>query len=113
MNQPRPSLTEPLVTFFAATALASALYWTGQVVPFVRDNLHGAIAVIFLYAPALAARWSRRGFDYREAGLRLDPVRLNLGVTGLALAVTWPVFFVAFLAFYGYVCRVGAPVFVQ
>jgi membrane protease YdiL (CAAX protease family) len=106
-------LLEPLLTFFAATALASALYWTGQAVPFVQKNLHGAIAVIFLYAPALAARWSGRAFDYRTAGLRLDPVPLNLKVTGLALAVTWPVFFAAFLGFYGYVCRSGTPHFVQ
>ena len=106
-------LLEPLLAFFAATALASALYWTGQGVPLVQKNLHGAIAVIFLYAPALAARWSKRPFDYRLAGLRLDPVPLNLKVTGLAMAVTWPVFFAAFLGFYGYVCRPGAPHFVQ
>jgi membrane protease YdiL (CAAX protease family) len=38
------------------------------VVPLVQKNLHGAIAVIFLYAPALAARWSTRPFDYRAPG---------------------------------------------
>ena len=109
----RPGLREPLVTFFAATALASALFWTGQAVPFVHKNLHGAIAVIFLYAPALASRWSKRPFDYQAAGLRIDPVPLNLGVTGLALAITWPLFFAAFLLFYGYTCRPDAPALVQ
>jgi membrane protease YdiL (CAAX protease family) len=108
----RPSLREPIITFFAATALASALYWTAQAVPFVQKNLHGAIAVIFLYAPAVAARFSRRPFDYRQAGLRLDPVPLNLRVTGLALALTWPIFFAAFLSFYGYVCRPHVPALV-
>jgi membrane protease YdiL (CAAX protease family) len=105
---------EPLATFFAATALACGFFWLGQAIPFVQRNIvHGAIAVIFLYAPALAARWSGRPFDYHAAGLRTDPVGLNLKVTGLALAVTWPVFFAAFLGFYGYVCRPGAPHFVQ
>jgi membrane protease YdiL (CAAX protease family) len=107
-------LLEPLATFFAATALACGIYWLGQAIPFVQRNIvHGAIAVIFLYAPALAARWSGRPFDYDAAGLRTDPVALNLKVTGLALAVTWPVFFAAFLGFYGYVCRPGTPPFVQ
>jgi membrane protease YdiL (CAAX protease family) len=105
----RPGLAEPLVTFFVATALASALFWTGQAVPFVRDNLHGAIAVIFLYGPSMAARWSKRPFDYHAAGLRLDPLPLNLRVTALAMGLTWPLFFVAFLAFYGFGCKAGAP----
>jgi membrane protease YdiL (CAAX protease family) len=111
---PRAGLVEPLVTFFVATALACGFFWLGQLNAFVQRNIvHGAIAVIFIYAPALAARRSGRPFDYRAAGLRLDPVPLNLKVTGLALAVTWPVFLAAFLAFYGYVCRRGAPAFVQ
>jgi membrane protease YdiL (CAAX protease family) len=108
----KPGLVEPLVTFFAATALASALFWIAQVVPLVQKNLHGAIAVIFLYAPALAARLWRRPFDYGAAGLRFDPVGLNLRITGLALAVTWPLFFVAFLVFYGYVCLPHVPALV-
>jgi membrane protease YdiL (CAAX protease family) len=107
-------LVEPLVTFFAATALACGFYWLGQFIPFVQRNIvHGAIAVIFLYAPGLAARWSGRPFDYHAAGLRTDPVPLNLRVAGIALAVTWPVFFAAFLTFYDYVCRAGAPAIVR
>jgi membrane protease YdiL (CAAX protease family) len=97
-------LAEPLLTFFLATGLASALYWVGQSVPFVRENLHGAIALIFLAAPRVASRLSGREFDYHAAGLRLSPVRLNLAVLGVALAVTWPVFLAAFLLFYGTAC---------
>ena len=36
----------------------------GRCVPFVRDNLHAPIAIIFLYAPAFAARRAGREFDY-------------------------------------------------
>jgi membrane protease YdiL (CAAX protease family) len=97
-------LAEPLLTFLAATAIASALYWAGQVVPFVRDNLHGAIALVFLTAPRVASRLSGRDFDYQAAGLRLSPLRRNLAVLGVALAVTWPLFFAAFLIFYGSAC---------
>jgi membrane protease YdiL (CAAX protease family) len=102
-------LAEPLGAFFAATALASALYWLGQVVPFVQNNLHGAIAVIFLYAPAAAAHLSGRPFDYQSAGLRTSPLRLSLMVAGVGAALAFPLFFGSFLAFYGYVCARGAP----
>jgi uncharacterized protein len=98
-------LTEPLVTFLAATAIASALYWLGQGVAVIRENLHGAIALVFLSAPRMASRLSGREFDYHGAGLRLSPVRLNLAVLGVALSITWPLFLVAFLTFYGSACR--------
>jgi uncharacterized protein len=104
---------EPMATFFAATALASALYWIARVVPLVQSNLHGAIAVVFLYAPALAARLSRRPFDYQEAGLRIRPVGRTLAVTAVGIGVTWPLFFIAFLVFYGSVCAPHAPALAQ
>jgi uncharacterized protein len=101
----RPSLTEPLVTFLVSTGLASALFWLTPGVPLLGPNLHGAIALIFLFAPRVASRISGRPFDYHDAGRRVTPVRLNAAVLGVALAVTWPVFLAAFLAFYGTVCR--------
>jgi membrane protease YdiL (CAAX protease family) len=110
---PAGDLREPLATFFAATALAAALYWVGRVVPFIQNNLHGAIAVIFLYAPAAAARLSGRSFDYQNAGLRASPLKLNLAVAGLGGALAFPLFLAAFLLFYGFVCQRGAPAFAQ
>jgi uncharacterized protein len=102
-------VVEPLVTFLVATALSSALFWIGTAVPVVQANLHGAIAVIFLAAPRFASRLSRRPFDYHSAGLRLEPLGLNLKVLGTALAITWPLFLLAFLLFYGVTCRPAAP----
>jgi membrane protease YdiL (CAAX protease family) len=102
-------LAEPLAAFFAATAIASALYWTGRAVPFVRDNLHGFIAIVFLYAPSVAARLARNPFDYERAGLTVHPVRANATTLAFALLVTWPVFFAAFLAFYRTGCQPGSP----
>jgi hypothetical protein len=105
-------LTEPLLAFFAATALASALFWIGRSVLLLGENLHGAIALIFLFAPRVASSLSKQPFDYREAGLRLDPLGSNAAVLGLALAVAWPLFFAAFLVFYGGLCSlVSSPTF--
>jgi membrane protease YdiL (CAAX protease family) len=102
-------LREPLFTFLGATAMASGLYWTADAVPLIAENLHGIIAVIFLYAPALASRLSRQPFDYREAGLQLSPIGLGLKVTGCAIGITWPVFVAAFLGFYTLACGADLP----
>jgi membrane protease YdiL (CAAX protease family) len=104
VNSPPPSLREPLLTYAAATLLSAALALVGGVVPFIGSHLNVAIAAIFLYAPALAGRIVGRPFDYREAGLRLDPLRLNLRVLSVVLAITFPLFAVAFFLFYGFVC---------
>ena len=103
-QSPAPSLREPLWTLTAATALAAGLAIAGIWVPWIGRHLHAAIAAIFLYAPSLASRISGRPFDYRDAGLRLDPLGLNLRVLAVALAVTFPLFVVGFFAFYGFVC---------
>lgn len=101
---PVPSLREPLLTVAVATLLAAALAVTGRMIPLVGRYLHAEIAGIFLYAPSLASRLSGRPFDYRDAGLRLDPLPLNLRVLGVALAVTFPLFAIGFFVFYGAVC---------
>jgi len=104
MTRAPGGLREPLLAFAAATVLAAALAAIGVVVPLVGENLHGLIALLFFYTPAAAARLAGRRFDYREAGLRADPVRLNLAVVGAFAAVTLPPFVVGFFLFYGRVC---------
>jgi membrane protease YdiL (CAAX protease family) len=107
----RPGLREPLLTFAAATLLAAAASLAGYFIPFIGRHLGVVIAALFLYAPALAGRFSSRSFDYREAGLRLDPIGLNLRVLGGSLAVTFPLFALAFFVFYGLVCGPhGGPI---
>jgi membrane protease YdiL (CAAX protease family) len=104
VQRPAGPLREPLVAFATASALAAVLALVGRGVPFVRDNLHAFIAVLFFYAPAGAARAAGRRFDYHEAGLRLHPLGLNLKVLGLVCLLTFPAFFVGFFVFYGYAC---------
>jgi membrane protease YdiL (CAAX protease family) len=101
---PAASLREPLLAYAAATALAGVLSAVGGAVPFVRDNLHAFIAIVFFYTPAVAARAGGRRFDYHEAGLRLHPLGLNLKVLGAACLAFFPAFVVGFFAFYGSAC---------
>jgi membrane protease YdiL (CAAX protease family) len=79
------------------------------VVPLVRDNLHAFIAVVFFYTPYVASRLAGWRFDYHEAGLRLDPLALNLAVLGVAVAITFPAFVAGFFGFYGWVCAPHGP----
>jgi uncharacterized protein len=102
----RAGLREPLLAFAAATGLAALLAVIGVAIPFVRDNLHAGIALLFIYMPAWAARRAGRDFDYREAGLRADPVGLNLAVVGILAAITLPAFVGGFFLFYGHVCTI-------
>lgn len=111
VQPPAPSLREPLLTFLGATLAAAGLAIAGQGVPWIGRHLHAAIAAIFLYAPAFAARLSGRPFDYRDAGLRLDPLGLNLRVLTAAVGVSFPLFAIAFFVFYGWVCGPhGGPI---
>jgi membrane protease YdiL (CAAX protease family) len=105
----RPTLREPLLVFLATIALAAALYWLGKVVPVVQRNLHAGIAVLFFYAPVAAGWVTKRRFDFREAGLRLDPLGLNAAVLGAAMLVTFPLFMAGFFVFYGVACGDAAP----
>lgn len=100
---------EALLAFGAATALASGLYWLGRAVPFVAQNLHGFIAVLFLYGPSLAARLSGLSFDYVDEGaLRLPRKGRAFATLALALGLTWPVFIAGFFWFYGRACQPDA-----
>ena len=104
VTETRGSLREPLLAFAAATLAAMAASVVGLMVPFVADYVQAAIAIIFFYTPALAARLARRDFDYRDVGLRADPIGLNAAVLGVALVIGFPPFIAGFFQFYDRVC---------
>ena len=104
----REPLLAPVLAFLATTAVAAVLYWTSRGVPFLRDNLHAFIAVLFYYAPSAASRLEGRPFDYREAGLTTRPLGLNAAVLAVAVAVTFPLFLAGFFLFYDVVCAAPA-----
>jgi membrane protease YdiL (CAAX protease family) len=92
--------------FGAVTAVASALYWLGNAVPFVADNLHGLLAILFLYAPSIESRVRGAPFDYVEnGGLGRVAWRPSLSTLGLVLFLTWPPFIAGFFVFYEYACQ--------
>lgn len=108
-SRPEHGLAEPLLAFFAATGLASAFFWLGSVVPSIQDNLHGIVAIIFLYGPWMVGRLRKVPFDYRAAGVSLHPLNRNASTLVLGLILTWPIFLFGFFQFYGSVCQETAP----
>jgi len=106
-------LAEPLIAFAVATAAASALYWTALGSSFVYENLHGLIAVMFLYIPWLAGRLGRKPFDYARAGVRLNPLKPALTTLSWGLTATWPLFLAGFYVFYVVACDSGGASIIQ
>ena len=100
----RPSPRPPVLTFFAVTAVAAALFWTAKAVPLLQHNLQAVIAILFFYAPVIAGRLHGEPFDFRAAGLTLQPWGPNARIFAGALALTFPLFIAGFFAFYGAVC---------
>ncbi len=104
---PAAARREPWLAFAVATGLCAGFFWLGQWNALVRDNLHGVLALIFLYTPWLASRWSGVRFDYGAAGLRLLPAGPSVRAFALVACTTWPIFVAAFFVFYGVVCSAG------
>lgn len=98
---------EPWLAFAVATGLCAAFFWLARFNPLLHDNLHGVLALIFLYTPWAASRWSGVRFDYGAAGLRLLPAGPSARAFALVAGTTWPVFVAAFFIFYGVVCSAG------
>jgi membrane protease YdiL (CAAX protease family) len=105
----RAGLREPLIAFAITTGLAAACAALGAAVPLVRRNLSLAIAIIFFLAPLAVARRAGRSeeFDYREVGLHLDPVGLNLRVLGIFVLLAFSGFVAGFFLFYDRVCALS------
>jgi membrane protease YdiL (CAAX protease family) len=108
VTETRGRLKEPLLAFAAATALAAGFAALGAIIPQVREYLHVLIAIVFFQTPVVAAKRAGRDLDYRDIGLRADPVGLNLAVLGAAMLITFPAFVAAFFLFYDRVCAMPA-----
>ena len=110
----RPGLREPLLAFAMTTAVAAFFALLGALIPLVRKNLSLLVAVVFFLAPLAVAKRAGRAadFDYRDVGLRADPVVLNLRVLGAMLLLAFPAFIIAFFPFYEHVCaNLAEPLF--
>jgi uncharacterized protein len=95
------TILEVLVVFAIATGAASALYHVGQSLGFIHRNLHALVALIFLGLPQLALR--RRG-NIERYGFTTEPLRLNLAIAAIAVAVILPLFALGFVGVVRFAC---------
>jgi membrane protease YdiL (CAAX protease family) len=107
VTQARASLKEPLLAFAVATALGAAFALVGTFVPLVHKYLQLLIAIVFFQMPAVAAGRAGREVDYRDLGLRADPIRLNLAIVGVISLLTLPAFVLLFIPFYDRACALS------
>jgi hypothetical protein len=93
---------EVLILFAVATALAAAIFQIGRGVPVISRHVADLIAVTF-YAVPVFRLWQRRR-DLADYGFNLAGARRSALLVTAAVLVVFPLFFAAFLAFYGAVC---------
>jgi membrane protease YdiL (CAAX protease family) len=90
--QARPVLREVALVFVLSLLCCLAFIGLGQLVPFVRENLHAFVAVVFLLLPAWAL--GRRGEALEDYGLNGQGLGRALAVAGLLVLVTFPPYLV-------------------
>lgn len=106
MSEPACSpLREALLTFAAVIGLASALYWGGLAFGLLHRWVPLLIALIFVYAPSVASRLSRRPFAFEDNGFTWHPWQPSLRLLLIVVVVSFPTFIGAFFWFYEQVCR--------
>ncbi len=98
-------LREVLLVFAGVTAAASLLYHLQGPVPFIRQNLHGLIAALFLLVPTELLVRRRESFEAH--GLCHRPLGRGLLLFAAAAAVVFPLFGVGFYVYYRQVCAAG------
>jgi uncharacterized protein len=102
---PHRPLREALLVFAAAIAVAASLYQLARVSSFIADHLQALIAVAFIYLPVWVAH--RRGEDLATFGFTFWPLGRALAFALGVLAVVFPLFLLAFHAFYAIACDAG------
>jgi hypothetical protein len=95
-----------MITMAAVTAVLSVLYHLGFVIPWLKQNLGGLAAVIFVYAAAI--RIWRADEDLSSYGITPRPVGVNLAWGLGSAAVVLTIFLVAYVSYYSTVCASDA-----
>jgi membrane protease YdiL (CAAX protease family) len=104
-GQRRRALIEALVMFAVSTLICSVLWQLGRVSGFIRDNLPGFIAAVFLYLPT--ALLIKRKEDFAPYGLTHHPLGRGMLYFLVTSLVVFPLFAVGFFLFYQIVCAAG------
>ena len=98
-------MREALLVFSLVTAGAAGLFQLARISPLVAGNLQALIAVLFIYATYGMAR--RHGEDLSAYAFTWRPLGRSLAMAGVVLVVVFPLFALAFHAFYSLACAQG------
>ena len=96
---------DALIAWAIVAALVTVLVQIHVTLPAVGHLGSALVAVLFLYAPVVAA-W-RRGEDLDDYGFHAAPVARGLTIAGASIAVIFPVFALGYFAFYEIACNSG------
>jgi membrane protease YdiL (CAAX protease family) len=97
---------DALLAFAAVAVLVTGLVRINVTLPWIGHLGSALVSVAFLYVPLYVA--GRRDQDLADYGFRLDPLRRNLVIAGVAILVIVPVFTAVFFGFYEVACRSDA-----
>ncbi len=105
-EEARPSkqraLLEALLIFGGTTLLCSVLWQLRSVSVFIRQNLAGIIAALFLYIPTLLLM--KRKEDFEAYGLTYRPLKRGLFIFFVVSLVIFPLFALGFYFYYHLLC---------
>lgn len=99
------ALIEALVVFAVATLICSAFWQLGRLSGFIKENVPGLIAAVFLYLPT--ALLIRRRADFAAYGLTHRPLGRGLLYFLATSVLVFPLFALGFLIYYQRVCAMA------
>ena len=94
---------DALVAWAIVVGVVAGVVRIDVTLPLIGHLGSALVAVVFLYAPVVVA-W-RRGEDLADYGFQLEPVRKGAATAAIAIAVIFPVFVAAYIAFYEIACH--------
>lgn len=103
---PAMALREALIVFGLSTLVCAVLVQLRPLSPFIRDNVHGLIAAVFLFVPTELL--IRRREDFDAFGLTHRPLGLGLVVFLAGAALVFPAFGLGFWLYYRRLCALAA-----
>jgi membrane protease YdiL (CAAX protease family) len=94
---------DALIAWAIVAALVAALVRIDVTLPGIGQLGSALVAVLFLYAPVAVGWWRHEELDIY--GFHLAPVRRGLWTAAGAIAVIFPIFALAYFAFYEIACN--------
>ena len=93
---------DALIAWAAVAALVTVLVQIDVKLPAIGHLGSALVAVVFIYTPVALAWWRKEDLD--DYGFHWEPVRRGLVTAAVACAIAFPVFVLAYLAFYEVAC---------